>query len=49
MTGTGVYASLLGRRFALACKRLGLSARREPLDTSRFRAPALGDPQLSLF
>jgi len=54
MTGTGLFADLLGQRFAIACKRLGLDGRdrggREPpdLDTSRFRPPpATG--QMSLF
>jgi DNA repair photolyase len=48
-SGTGNFAALIARRFELACERLGLNRRgREPLDTSRFRAPGAG-PQLDLF
>jgi DNA repair photolyase len=47
--GTGNFAELIGKRFALACERLGLnSGRRGGLDTSRFRAPRSG-PQMALF
>ncbi len=54
MTGTGLFADLIGRRFAIACKRLGLNGRgeggREPpkLDTKLFRPPSPAG-QLSLF
>jgi DNA repair photolyase len=48
-TGKGNFAELIGKRFDLACERLGLNHRgREPLDTSRFRPPRAG-PQLDLF
>jgi DNA repair photolyase len=48
-TGTGTFAELIGKRFDLACQRLGLNRRtREGLDTSRFRPPRSG-PQLDLF
>ena len=48
-TGTGTFAELIGKRFDLACHRLGLDRRgRAPLDTSRFRPPRSG-PQLDLF
>ncbi len=48
-TGTGNFAALIAKRFELACARLGLNRRgREPLDTSRFRAPR-DAPQLDLF
>jgi DNA repair photolyase len=42
MRGTGEYAELLERRFALACTRLCLARGREQsdLDTTRFRRPA---------
>ena len=42
MRGGGEFASLIDRRFALACRRLGLNRGREHagLDTSRFRPPA---------
>jgi DNA repair photolyase len=47
--GTGNFAELLGKRFALACERLELNAgRRGGLDTTRFRPPRTG-PQLALF
>jgi DNA repair photolyase len=48
-TGRGNFADLVGKRFDLACERLGFVRRgREPLDTSRFRPPRTG-PQLDLF
>jgi hypothetical protein len=46
--GTGGFADLLEKRFELACERLGLNGEREPLDTTRFRAPRPG-PQMDLF
>jgi DNA repair photolyase len=51
MRGQGEFAQLIGRRFALACRRLGLNEERAPLDTSRFRAPVVrpDTPQLDLF
>jgi len=57
MGGQGEFADLVRKRFALACKRLGLNAERDvPLDTSRFRPPARPtgtagppSPQLDLF
>jgi DNA repair photolyase len=49
MTGRGPYAAMLGRRFDVACARLGLSRDRPRLDTSRFRRPAAEDAQRSLF
>ena len=39
MRGSGQFATLIERRFALAAKRLGLNRERMPLDRSRFRAP----------
>ena len=52
MRGEGQFAELIARRFALACKRLGLNEDRAlRLDTTRFRPPA-GPPrggQLELF
>jgi hypothetical protein len=47
--GTGPYAWLIGRRFQMACERLGLNERRLSLDTSRFRPPQRDDDQLKLF
>ncbi|KPV40372.1 DNA repair photolyase [Thiohalorhabdus denitrificans] len=39
MTGTGAYAELIGRRFNLACQRLGLAGHDLSLDTHRFTPP----------
>src|SRR5947207_10429150 len=50
MRGTGQIATLLARRFELACKRLGLNAERAfGLDTTRFRPPQAKTAQLDLF
>jgi DNA repair photolyase len=49
MTGEGPYASMLRRRFDVACARLGLNRERPVLDTSRFTPPARDDSQRSLF
>jgi hypothetical protein len=50
MRGEGQFAELIARRFALACKRLGLNADRAPLDTKRFRPPRRESTgQLELF
>ena len=49
MIGTGVYADALRRRFELVCRRLGLNKSRHRLDTSRFRPPARGGDQMSLW
>ncbi len=51
MTGEGVTAQLLARRFELASKRLGLelSGKEWALDTSRFVRPTPGGEQLALF
>ena len=59
MRGAGEFADLIGKRFALACQRLGLNRERAPLDTSQFRPPAITGtaavatrddrPQLDLF
>ena len=41
MGGQGEFADLIRKRFAIACKRLGLNNNRDvPLDLSRFRPPA---------
>ena len=45
MRGSGPFAELIERRFALACKRLGLNRDRTPLDTSRFRPPPPAGPR----
>jgi DNA repair photolyase len=54
MTGTGLFADLIGQRFAVACKRLGLNGRdrggreRPRLDTTLFRPPSAAG-QMNLF
>ena len=45
MKGIGPFAELIEKRFALACKRLGLNRDRAPLDTSRFRPPVPDGPR----
>jgi DNA repair photolyase len=49
MTGQGVDAQLIARRFRLACQRLGLNRNDWSLDLSQFRVPAKPSPQLTLF
>ncbi|MBL8908312.1 MAG: radical SAM protein, partial [Rhizobiales bacterium] len=48
MTGSGPYAWSIGRRFELACQRLGLNRDRLKLSTEQFRRPAHPGEQLSL-
>ena len=47
--GTGPYAWMIGRRFELACEKLGFNAGKFKLTTEHFREPKLGIAQLSLF
>ncbi len=49
MKGTGPYAWLIGRRFEVACERLGLNKKKLKLSTEHFRHPKPDDAQLSLF
>jgi DNA repair photolyase len=55
MTGQGPIADLLGQRFRLAARRLGLAGRQDPdgggwgLDCSRFRPPRPPGTQRDLF
>jgi len=49
MTGRGLYADLLRKRFDLACKRLGLAAGLPKLRCDLFERPLANGPQLSLF
>ena len=49
MTGSGPYASMIGRRFEAAAARLGLAGSRIPLRTDLFRPPARQGEQLRLF
>lgn len=48
LSGEGVYAALIKRRFEAAQKRLGLEKPRAPLRTDLFGAPGGGQGQLSL-
>ena len=54
MTGTGLFAELIGQRFAITCKRLGLDGRdsggrQSPdLDSTQFRPPSAAG-QMTLF
>jgi DNA repair photolyase len=47
--GDGPYAWSIGRRFELACRRLGLNERRVRLTTSLFTPPTRKGNQLDLF
>jgi DNA repair photolyase len=49
MTGEGLRARLIARRFEAACERLGLARRLPPLDCDRFAVPAAAPRQLALF
>jgi DNA repair photolyase len=48
-TGSGPYADLIGQRFRLAARRLGLNANRAKLRTDLFRRPVLPGMQYALF
>jgi DNA repair photolyase len=48
MTGSGPYAWSIGRRFEMACQRLGLNRDRLKLSTDHFKRPAHPGEQLSL-
>ena len=49
MKGGGPYAWLIGRRFEMACEKLGFNTGRAPLSTKHFRPPQPGSEQLRLF
>ncbi len=49
MTGTGPYAWMIGRRFELACEKIGFGKQKTRLRTDLFTRPAGGGVQLSLF
>jgi len=49
MTGGGPVAWMIGRRFELACDRLGFNKTRTRLTTDHFSPPQRGAAQLSLF
>ena len=48
-TGDGPYAWSIGRRFELACERLGLNEKRTRLTTAHFKHPTIKRAQLDLF
>ncbi|HEX5508884.1 MAG TPA: radical SAM protein, partial [Pseudolabrys sp.] len=43
------YAWMIGRRFEMACEKLGLNQRKYTMTTEHFRKPKAGAEQLSLF
>ena len=49
MKGTGPMAWMIGRRFEIACEKLGLNKRRSKLTTDHFERPKRSGQQLSLF
>jgi DNA repair photolyase len=49
MKGTGPMAWMIGRRFEIACERLGLNRKRVKLSTSHFVQPPKSGEQLDLF
>ncbi|MDO8398182.1 MAG: PA0069 family radical SAM protein [Bradyrhizobium sp.] len=49
MKGTGPMAWMIGRRFEIACEKLGLNKRRAKLTTDHFARPKRSGQQLSLF
>ncbi len=49
MKGTGPMAWMIGRRFEIACAKLGLNKKRVRLTTEHFARPKDGGAQLSLF
>ncbi len=54
MTGTGMYAELIAKRFDIACRKYrlndhGAGRRRAELDCSLFQPPATNTGQLALF
>jgi DNA repair photolyase len=49
MKGTGPMAWMIGRRFEIACERLGLNKKRSKLTTTHFLRPKQGGEQLDLF
>lgn len=49
MTGTGLYAEMIRKRFELTCQRLGLNRVHHEPDITRFRPPRPEKEQQSLF
>src|ERR1700678_1242560 len=48
-TGTGPVAWMIGRRFEVACERLGINATKRPVTTEHFHPPKPMAAQLDLF
>jgi len=48
MKGSGPFADMVARRFALACRRYGLDRRSWDLDTTQFVKPAADTDQMTL-
>src|SRR5580692_913833 len=48
-TGTGPVAWMIGRRFEVACEKLGMNASKRPLTTEHFQPPRPASRQLDLF
>jgi DNA repair photolyase len=49
MTGKGPIAWMIGRRFEVACERLGFNVKNVPITTEHFRKPQPASAQLDLF
>jgi DNA repair photolyase len=49
MTGKGPIAWMIGRRFEIACERLGFNLKSAPITTEHFRPPQPVSAQLDLF
>ena len=49
MKGSGPYAWMIGRRFEVACEKLGLNEDKVKLTTEHFRPPRPSAVQLDLF
>jgi DNA repair photolyase len=49
MKGSGPYAWMIGRRFEVACEKLGLNEEKAKLTTEHFRPPRPSAVQLALF
>lgn len=49
MTGKGPIAWMIGRRFEIACERLGFNRKSAPITTEHFRPPQPASAQLALF
>ena len=49
MTGNGPLAWMIGRRFEVACERLGFNKTKVSTTTSHFQPPKPASEQLDLF